>query len=204
MHPHMDEEELNLAGGALQILMQATDDCDVTECKALDVIRSCEPFATTEVPLVQPVQSSPPAQTGHAHSPPRRGEPPRSLAKPEAPPGQGAVVAVNGSSPRTADMSPRRADTEAKEYRSPAVAVDVSGVHYTGQALREEFDRLDVNGNGYLDVAEFKSYYTQIDTFGLDSNVNVVDSVLRQYGILGDGRVSFEEFSIIMLRVASR
>jgi Ran GTPase-activating protein (RanGAP) involved in mRNA processing and transport len=65
--------------------------------------------------------------------------------------------------------------------------------------LRREFNRLDVNGNGYLDVSEFKQVYKTFDNFGVPMSEAEVDRVYDLYGG-GTGKISFDFFCVMMLK----
>lgn len=49
---------------------------------------------------------------------------------------------------------------------------------------------------------ELTAYYMSIDHFGLDPDPGFIDGQLKEFG--GDGRVTYDEFSVIMLRLAAR
>eukprot|EP01006_Ploeotia_vitrea_P059891 TRINITY_DN74956_c0_g1_i1.p1 TRINITY_DN74956_c0_g1~~TRINITY_DN74956_c0_g1_i1.p1 ORF type:complete len:542 (+),score=99.88 TRINITY_DN74956_c0_g1_i1:45-1670(+) len=82
---------------------------------------------------------------------------------------------------------------------------DVSGCLIAEDQLREEFMKWDKDGNGFLDKKEFASIYRQnYDLFGEETDASV-EKFLAPYGnMLGDNKISFEEFAIIMLRVAQK
>eukprot|EP01062_Namystynia_karyoxenos_P068172 TRINITY_DN6249_c0_g2_i1.p1 TRINITY_DN6249_c0_g2~~TRINITY_DN6249_c0_g2_i1.p1 ORF type:complete len:562 (+),score=220.62 TRINITY_DN6249_c0_g2_i1:107-1792(+) len=84
---------------------------------------------------------------------------------------------------------------------SPTVH-DVSGVAHTDPDLRRIFDEIDRNKNGWLDPEELTKYYVGLDHFGMDPDPGFIDRQLRQFG--GDGKVTFDEFAVIMLRIAAR
>eukprot|EP01059_Diplonema_ambulator_P005577 TRINITY_DN15342_c0_g1_i1.p1 TRINITY_DN15342_c0_g1~~TRINITY_DN15342_c0_g1_i1.p1 ORF type:complete len:209 (+),score=45.45 TRINITY_DN15342_c0_g1_i1:171-797(+) len=127
---------------------------------------------------------------------------------PEVPNGEHATPKVNG--PPNPVVNDKGKYPSAQELIVNGFSIaelipnDVSGVAYTETDLRNLFDALDRNSNGYLDETEFKEFYASLETFGTEPDPRFVDNVLRQYNILGDGKISFDEFSIIMLKVAAR
>eukprot|EP00756_Hemistasia_phaeocysticola_P063568 Hpha_TRINITY_DN7041_c0_g1::TRINITY_DN7041_c0_g1_i1::g.22852::m.22852 len=88
------------------------------------------------------------------------------------------------------------------EDRPVAAQRDVSNVLLTDTELRLQFDKLDVNKNGFLGKEEFKEFLAEFDEMGLYDMVDRVDEVLADYNLLGDDKLSFDEFSIIMLKIA--
>eukprot|EP00662_Eupelagonemidae_sp_cell21_P013383 gene13383-66728_t len=44
-------------------------------------------------------------------------------------------------------------------------------------------------------------YYMEMEDYGVEPDPDFVDSQLREFG--GDGRVTYDEFAIIMLRLAA-
>ena len=70
--------------------------------------------------------------------------------------------------------------------------------------LRERFDVYDDDCNGYLDHQEFLHVYQQLENFGLEGTEKSALSMIGNFNMLGDNALSFEEYCIIMLRVAQR
>eukprot|EP00760_Papus_ankaliazontas_P007513 PhM_4_TR13363/c0_g2_i1/m.64969 len=75
--------------------------------------------------------------------------------------------------------------------------------------LRKTFDELDTNRNGTLDESEFAHFYTKLDMLGSDleaseANLARVKSILEQMNPLRDGRVTYDEFCILMLRLEQK
>lgn len=81
---------------------------------------------------------------------------------------------------------------------------DVSGVLITEEQIRELWNHYDVNGDGHLDKNEVKRIYAGFDNFGLDEGDSAVDDIVDKYNMLGDGRVTYDEFAILMLKFARR
>eukprot|EP00658_Telonema_sp_P-2_P032775 TRINITY_DN24186_c0_g1_i2.p1 TRINITY_DN24186_c0_g1~~TRINITY_DN24186_c0_g1_i2.p1 ORF type:complete len:192 (-),score=16.34 TRINITY_DN24186_c0_g1_i2:181-756(-) len=77
---------------------------------------------------------------------------------------------------------------------------NLSGLLVSDDQLRREFNRLDVNGDGYLDRSEFRNVFSTFEHFGLAHvSRDEVDRVLSRYS--ADGKVTFDEFCIAMLRL---
>ena len=65
--------------------------------------------------------------------------------------------------------------------------------------LREKFNELDKHNNGYLDAGEFAELYTQMDfaQVGTASKQKLVHQLARE------GKIYFEEFSMLMLKLVT-
>eukprot|EP01062_Namystynia_karyoxenos_P075837 TRINITY_DN7353_c0_g1_i1.p1 TRINITY_DN7353_c0_g1~~TRINITY_DN7353_c0_g1_i1.p1 ORF type:complete len:334 (+),score=103.71 TRINITY_DN7353_c0_g1_i1:104-1003(+) len=102
-------------------------------------------------------------------------------------------------------------DEYATEDCSPEViaadvvsARDVSGAVFTDRRLRELFNRLDRDGSGTLERSELRRFVADGDSLGSDLlDPHFVDNTLSRYGVLRDGRVTFDEFCIVMCRLAA-
>jgi hypothetical protein len=112
----------------------------------------------------------------------------------------------------TADMSyadtlfngrPRRVH-KINPYSERALDSNIGGLLVTERRLRQAFQELDVDGLGYLDKEEFKQLYTTFDNFGVDMTPEEIDDVLTKFKTEDDGKLTFEEFSLLMCRVAQR
>jgi len=57
--------------------------------------------------------------------------------------------------------------------------------------LREEFEAMDRDGNGYLERGEFRR---ELDRLGFDCPPTVVSQLLQKFDLNGDGRISYREF----------
>lgn len=73
----------------------------------------------------------------------------------------------------------------------------------TEDQLRRKFAELDVDGSGFLDKKEFKALYLTFPNYGVPGNDKVVDALFTKYSG-ADGKLSFDEFSVLMLHMASR
>eukprot|EP01065_Artemidia_motanka_P022608 TRINITY_DN26808_c0_g1_i1.p1 TRINITY_DN26808_c0_g1~~TRINITY_DN26808_c0_g1_i1.p1 ORF type:complete len:550 (+),score=185.86 TRINITY_DN26808_c0_g1_i1:53-1651(+) len=97
---------------------------------------------------------------------------------------------------RKFDRHPAKVTTKAQ------IQADVSGVLCDGDNLRQLFKKFDVDGNGWLSRQEVRSIYNAFDSLGAPEED--VDKVLDKYAVLADGKVTFDEFAILMLRISQR
>ena len=67
--------------------------------------------------------------------------------------------------------------------------------------MRREFNRLDQNGTGWLDKKEFRSIFRSYEQFGVHLSDAQLDAMLSEFKTHGD-KLSFDEFCVIMLRMA--
>ncbi|KAJ9466901.1 hypothetical protein DIPPA_24457 [Diplonema papillatum] len=95
----------------------------------------------------------------------------------------------------------RPASTKYETFISPK---DVSGVPHTEEELRSIFNTLDTRNEGYLKVPELKAYYAALNDFGLAASSSFVEETVQKYGSLAKGKVTFDEFCIVMLRLAAQ
>eukprot|EP00744_Colponema_vietnamica_P008209 GILI01011734.1.p1 GENE.GILI01011734.1~~GILI01011734.1.p1 ORF type:complete len:521 (+),score=109.54 GILI01011734.1:100-1563(+) len=80
---------------------------------------------------------------------------------------------------------------------------NICGLMVSDDQMRREFNRLDVNGDGYLVKDDFKMIYRNLEHFGLGHlSSSDLDIALRPY--TADGKITFDEFCIVMLRLAKR
>eukprot|EP00998_Keelungia_sp_KM082_P011821 NODE_810_length_1627_cov_220.578667_g800_i0.p1 GENE.NODE_810_length_1627_cov_220.578667_g800_i0~~NODE_810_length_1627_cov_220.578667_g800_i0.p1 ORF type:complete len:507 (-),score=136.86 NODE_810_length_1627_cov_220.578667_g800_i0:30-1550(-) len=79
---------------------------------------------------------------------------------------------------------------------------DVSGALVSENQLRAEFNKFDKDGNGYLSKDEFCKIYKAYDPFAADVAEDQVRAMLAQYRMLSDDVITYEEFAIIMLKLA--
>lgn len=91
----------------------------------------------------------------------------------------------------------------AKPSVTPSHALDVSGVAWNQDQLREMFDQVDTDGSGLLSKEEFYRYMTQTyDSMGIPDFNRKIASMIRDQPEFSDGCLGFEEFSVLMLKIA--
>eukprot|EP01065_Artemidia_motanka_P033631 TRINITY_DN4064_c0_g1_i1.p1 TRINITY_DN4064_c0_g1~~TRINITY_DN4064_c0_g1_i1.p1 ORF type:complete len:258 (+),score=89.30 TRINITY_DN4064_c0_g1_i1:126-899(+) len=128
---------------------------------------------------------------------------------PPPPPSQTPVKQESKASPQTRSTPGTAVTSPGAPAGSAREAVtyfrnDVSGVLVTEQQIRSLWSMYDVDGNGFLDKEEVKRIYSSFDTFGVADGDRRVDNVLSKYNVMGDGKVSYEEFAILILDIARR
>ncbi|MER6384039.1 EF-hand domain-containing protein [Streptomyces sp. NPDC001118] len=60
------------------------------------------------------------------------------------------------------------------------------------EEARKQFDRIDVNGDGFITAAEFKSALAQEGDWNVTEAV--AESIIKQRDLNGDKVLSFDEF----------
>ena len=109
--------------------------------------------------------------------------------------------------------SSRASNVSGRSYRSmggasavsftPANDRDVSGTAWNTKQLREVFEALDVDGSGCLSKEEVMDYFRRYhDDMGIVDAEKKFSKMLDQCSEMDDGVLTFDEFSVIMLRVA--
>eukprot|EP01006_Ploeotia_vitrea_P029308 TRINITY_DN61874_c0_g1_i1.p1 TRINITY_DN61874_c0_g1~~TRINITY_DN61874_c0_g1_i1.p1 ORF type:complete len:749 (-),score=70.73 TRINITY_DN61874_c0_g1_i1:1083-3062(-) len=84
------------------------------------------------------------------------------------------------------------------------IANDVSNALIFDEEIQTLFDMYDKDGSGFITKGEFKELYKHLDHFGSEEPGRKVDDILAEYNMLGDDRVSYEEFAIVVLGLAKR
>eukprot|EP01065_Artemidia_motanka_P004083 TRINITY_DN11970_c0_g1_i1.p1 TRINITY_DN11970_c0_g1~~TRINITY_DN11970_c0_g1_i1.p1 ORF type:complete len:584 (+),score=208.46 TRINITY_DN11970_c0_g1_i1:48-1754(+) len=79
---------------------------------------------------------------------------------------------------------------------------DVSNVLLTDAELQKQFEMLDTNKNGWLSKEEFRDFFEHFDSMGIYDMHDRIDDVLSDYNLLGDDRLSYDEFCVLMLKLA--
>eukprot|EP01065_Artemidia_motanka_P024737 TRINITY_DN29640_c0_g1_i1.p1 TRINITY_DN29640_c0_g1~~TRINITY_DN29640_c0_g1_i1.p1 ORF type:complete len:588 (+),score=205.23 TRINITY_DN29640_c0_g1_i1:47-1765(+) len=129
------------------------------------------------------------------------------------------VMAVSDLSTETRNTAPDveadmaavargRATPEPEEDDGAAQHGDVSNVPIGDRQLRALFKRYDTRHLNWLSRDQVVRVYMSQESFGLpvtkEKAGKAVDELLRKYSSRQDGRVTFEEFSIVMLQIAQR
>eukprot|EP01062_Namystynia_karyoxenos_P073171 TRINITY_DN7000_c0_g1_i1.p1 TRINITY_DN7000_c0_g1~~TRINITY_DN7000_c0_g1_i1.p1 ORF type:complete len:302 (+),score=110.26 TRINITY_DN7000_c0_g1_i1:96-908(+) len=120
--------------------------------------------------------------------------------QPQAVPPRQVVPQGNGGSPQKVSSPAAGSARQAAVY----FRNDVSGVLITEEQIRQLWAHYDVDGNGYLSKDEVKRIYQGFDSFGVEDGDKRVDTVLSKYNMMGDGKVTYDEFAILMLDIARR
>ena len=116
----------------------------------------------------------------------------------------------NGVPTGSASLSMVAAKVKAKETPSEVVAahhpssLGVTPWPTTENELRNLFSHLDADNRGHLDKALFTTWYTAFENYGAEETPATVRDKLARYHSLGQDKLSYEEFAIIMLQVAVR
>eukprot|EP01062_Namystynia_karyoxenos_P056450 TRINITY_DN47415_c0_g1_i1.p1 TRINITY_DN47415_c0_g1~~TRINITY_DN47415_c0_g1_i1.p1 ORF type:complete len:629 (+),score=180.14 TRINITY_DN47415_c0_g1_i1:84-1889(+) len=122
---------------------------------------------------------------------------------------RGRATPTQGDDEGDAGSPPRHGAREGESGEDPAARFgDVSNVPVGDRQLRALFERYDRRKLNWLSRDTVVRIYMSQESFGLPVTKaqaeRQVDDLLRKYSTRGDGRVTFEEFSIVMLKVAQR
>eukprot|EP01062_Namystynia_karyoxenos_P074314 TRINITY_DN71194_c0_g1_i1.p1 TRINITY_DN71194_c0_g1~~TRINITY_DN71194_c0_g1_i1.p1 ORF type:complete len:292 (+),score=109.63 TRINITY_DN71194_c0_g1_i1:72-878(+) len=85
----------------------------------------------------------------------------------------------------------------------PEVLNNINGVLVSEVQQRQLFDRLDTGRSGTLPLGRVQELLAELDPIGVQQRAAPVESVLQEVDGRGDGRVTFDEFARIMLRIAA-
>jgi Ran GTPase-activating protein (RanGAP) involved in mRNA processing and transport len=109
----------------------------------------------------------------------------------------------------SADMSaqlkyPLTRPLKASPYNLAALELNVGGLLITEDQLKRKFKELDIDGNGFLDRAEFRAAYLSYQSYGVAVTERELDAWMRQLDVGHGARLYFDEFSVLMLKLAQR
>jgi Ran GTPase-activating protein (RanGAP) involved in mRNA processing and transport len=99
--------------------------------------------------------------------------------------------------------APRR-PLRQSPYSLAALEDNLAQLPVSEDQLKRKFQELDIEGNGYLAMDDFKALYKTFPTFGIRLTDKDVDKIFAQTCSWAPGKVSFDEFCILMLQVARR
>eukprot|EP00998_Keelungia_sp_KM082_P008554 NODE_473_length_1897_cov_4.087571_g466_i0.p1 GENE.NODE_473_length_1897_cov_4.087571_g466_i0~~NODE_473_length_1897_cov_4.087571_g466_i0.p1 ORF type:complete len:598 (-),score=95.89 NODE_473_length_1897_cov_4.087571_g466_i0:39-1832(-) len=80
---------------------------------------------------------------------------------------------------------------------------NIGGLPLTEKQLRALFDHYDVDKNCSLSKREITAIYKSFDSYGLDDGKQMSE-IISKFDMMGDGTVSYDEFAILMLKLAQR
>mmetsp|Transcript_104031 Transcript_104031/g.179240 ORF Transcript_104031/g.179240 Transcript_104031/m.179240 type:complete len:319 (-) Transcript_104031:1204-2160(-) len=93
---------------------------------------------------------------------------------------------------------------KSKRITKSGIKDDIMETAITEEQLQAKFRMLDKDGNGFLYKDEFRVFWDSCGIAGCPEREEAVDELLSRYNMMGDDRLSYEEFSILMLKMAQR
>jgi len=100
-------------------------------------------------------------------------------------------------------MAPPRKTPKASPYGLHVLEGNPGQLPVTDDQLRRKFAELDADGHGFLDRSEFRKLYLSFQSYGLPVTEREIDMQFAKY-TSDDGKVSYDEFCIFMLKLAQR
>ena len=70
--------------------------------------------------------------------------------------------------------------------------------------LQREFESLDEMKEGYISIGKMRRAYMGLEGYGVAESVAEIDKAASAMGIRRDGRVTFDEYCLLMLRINAR
>ncbi|KAJ9469695.1 Calmodulin [Diplonema papillatum] len=70
--------------------------------------------------------------------------------------------------------------------------------------LQAEFRKYDRDGSGFLSADEARRAFRNYESFGARMTDSEIDTLMRSVGVLSDGKVTVDEFAVLLLRLDSR
>jgi hypothetical protein len=104
------------------------------------------------------------------------------------------------------------APSASTKVATAVVPIDAQGLPLPGPAaqpaaleiLRREFEELDENGEGFISVGKMRRAYLALEGYGVSESVAEIDKAASAMGIRRDGKVTFDEYVLLMLRINAR
>eukprot|EP01012_Entosiphon_sulcatum_P040388 TRINITY_DN54036_c0_g1_i1.p1 TRINITY_DN54036_c0_g1~~TRINITY_DN54036_c0_g1_i1.p1 ORF type:complete len:515 (-),score=65.81 TRINITY_DN54036_c0_g1_i1:16-1560(-) len=104
------------------------------------------------------------------------------------------------SKPKTALASPLK-----NMIRNPEChTLEIEGIYDSEDKLRELFERIDIDNSGFITASEFGLLFQVLEKFGVQREVqsSFVDNIMTRHSLLDKDKLSFQEFCLMMLKVA--
>eukprot|EP01063_Lacrimia_lanifica_P024128 TRINITY_DN32091_c0_g1_i1.p1 TRINITY_DN32091_c0_g1~~TRINITY_DN32091_c0_g1_i1.p1 ORF type:complete len:706 (+),score=241.17 TRINITY_DN32091_c0_g1_i1:65-2182(+) len=89
-------------------------------------------------------------------------------------------------------------------FQSSRLEGNINELLLTDDQLRKEFNKLDRDGNGWLAEDEFRSIYKNFDNFGVTPSERELNALIKKNNMRNDGKITFNEYCVIMLGLARR
>lgn len=83
-------------------------------------------------------------------------------------------------------------------------ARSAGGIVLNEESMRRTFNRMDVNGDGTMDIEEFRAFVDQaIGDWDPTWNQDKIDKALAHTGGFDDGILEYSEFAALLLHLAN-
>ena len=136
--------------------------------------------------------------------------PPESLASPlsparieDRPADAAAATTADATASKKAAALPPLTGDDTDDLRAHIIARR-KPPRLNEAKLKAEFRRLDVNGNGWLSTAELKQVYREYEHYGVVQSDAELDMLVEALGIAWDGRVTFDEYILVVMKMTRR
>jgi hypothetical protein len=91
---------------------------------------------------------------------------------------------------------------EASSRHPPEQGTDDTAISAdTLELLKTEFASLDRDGEGWIPVSNMRRAYLSFDGYGVSESTTEIDKMISVMGIRRDGKVTFDDYCILMLRM---
>eukprot|EP01012_Entosiphon_sulcatum_P028628 TRINITY_DN3467_c0_g1_i1.p1 TRINITY_DN3467_c0_g1~~TRINITY_DN3467_c0_g1_i1.p1 ORF type:complete len:157 (-),score=38.80 TRINITY_DN3467_c0_g1_i1:163-633(-) len=89
-------------------------------------------------------------------------------------------------------------ETEARVKEALAMFGEMKGMDEEIRALFSIFDR---DHNGWMSKEEFAHFHAEMDKMGMEETEGQMEAILNQYNMLGDDKLSYDEFALLVLKM---